>query len=241
MSNKYFEFKRFIVWHDECAMKVGTDGVLLGAWANGGKRILDIGTGSGLIALFMAQRYDDAEITAIDIDDGAYRQAVRNVGNTEYADRINVVKASIQDFCKAYGEGNGNGMKFDSIVCNPPFFSRSLASPDAQRSLARHTTAITFSELLKCSASLLEDDGECSFVIPESAKGEFDNEAIFAGLYPSRICLLKTVKTKSVSRCLLAYKKHVVKQIEESCECINGNLNGRSEWYSNLTKDFYIK
>ena len=117
-----FKFKHFLVRQDLCAMKVGTDGVLLGAWANGGDSILDVGTGTGLIALMMAQRYPDAQITAIDIDEGATRQALQNVENAGCQHRIKVLQEKVQAH-----EG-----LYDAIVSNPPFFIDSLGAPDAQ-------------------------------------------------------------------------------------------------------------
>ena len=119
-----FTFKRFTVSHGKCAMKVGTDGVLLGAWARGGRRILDVGTGSGLVALMMAQRFEDAEITAIDIEPGACLQARENVAASPFAGRIRVVETALQDF----REG-----EYDAIVCNPPFYAGTLRSKSAIR------------------------------------------------------------------------------------------------------------
>lgn len=128
-------------------MKVGTDGVLIGAWANGGKRILDIGTGTGLIALMMAQRFDDAEIKAVDLDRDACCQARENVANSRFAGRVEVFETAIQQFHDAAG--------FDSIVSNPPFFQNSLKNPDTRRAAARHSDSLPFSVLferwLRCS------------------------------------------------------------------------------------------
>ena len=120
MANSAFTFKQFKIEQSDCAMKVGTDGVLLGAWARGGERILDVGTGSGLIALMMAQRCPSAQIVALDIDEGAYKQAISNVEGSIFSDRISVVHASLQDYCKANKtELEGS---FDAVVSNPPFF-----------------------------------------------------------------------------------------------------------------------
>ena len=118
-----FTFKRFTVSHAKCAMKVGTDGVLLGAWACGGRRILDVGTGSGLVALMMAQRFVDAQVTAIDIEPGACLQARENVAASPFADRVSVVEASLQAF---------RGGEYDAIVCNPPFYAGTLDSKTAE-------------------------------------------------------------------------------------------------------------
>jgi len=232
MSNGYFRFKKFTVWHDRCGMKVGTDGVLLGAWANGGRRILDIGTGSGVIALFMAQRYRNAVITAIDIDSAACSQAEDNVRMSVFNGRINVVESSLQHF--EYG-------KYDAIVCNPPFYADSLKSDDRRRTLARHTDTLSFHDLFSCAAKLLADDGEFSVVIPAAVRSTFDMEAAFSNLFTSRVCALRTVPHKPVSRLLLAYRKHPVYKVEEALEYLNNADMTRSAWYDSLTQDFYEK
>ena len=135
-----FRFKKFVIEQDLCAMKVGTDGVLLGAWASGGSRILDVGTGTGIIALMMAQRYPQARVTAIDIDEGAVRQALLNVAQSPYKDRVEVLQESVQGHAGNAGQsGNsGNAVSYDAIVSNPPFFIDSLNAPDRQRNIARH-------------------------------------------------------------------------------------------------------
>lgn len=231
MANDYFVFKRFTVRHDKCAMKVGTDGVLLGAWANGGERILDIGTGSGLIALFMAQRCPGARVTAIDIEPGACRQAIENVVNAGLSDRINVVETPLQDF----DEG-----EYDAIVCNPPFYADTLASKNRQRTMARSAETLPFSVLFRRVADLLAANGEFSVVIPASCRSVFDTEAAFAGMYPVRVLAVKTVPSKPVSRYLLAYSKRPVHNVESQVVCLNDGEGQRSSWYAGLTKDFYL-
>ena len=136
MPNPYFQFKRFTVYHDRCAMKVGTDGVLLGAWTDvsSSQQILDIGTGTGLIALMLAQRNVTAHITAIDIDEEAIEQAQGNIAASPWKNRIEVMK---QDFCQY----SANRL-FDTIVSNPPYFNQSLKGPDSQRNTARHTDSL---------------------------------------------------------------------------------------------------
>lgn len=231
MSNDYFEFRRFTVHHELCAMKVGTDGVLLGAWAHGGRRVLDVGTGSGLIALCMAQRYPGAHVTAIDIDPGACRQAAVNAAASPFGDRISVHETALQNM--------EEGM-YDSIVCNPPFFKDSLECPDRRRTLARHASALPARDLFRNAARLLTDDGELSVIIPQTCRDDFDSEALFAGMYPSRACLIRTVSRKPVSRCLLAYCRQAVGTVEETQECLNDDGGKRSAWYSALTAPFYL-
>lgn len=226
-----FTFKRFTVNHGKCAMKVGTDGVLLGAWATGGRRILDVGTGSGLIALMMAQRFADAGVTAIDIEPGACIQARENVAASPFADRIKVVEASLQDF----REG-----EYDAIVCNPPFYSDTLKSKTAERTMARSAETLPFADLFRHVARLLADGGEFSVVIPSALRGEFDAEAALFGLFPRRVCTVKTVPHKAASRCLLAYGKCPVGKVEEVDECLNNADMTRSEWYAGLTEEFYL-
>lgn len=226
-----FSFKQFTVNHDRCAMKVGTDGVLLGAWANGGKRILDVGTGSGLIALFMAQRFPDAHITAIDIDHDAYMQATINAEVSVFSKRITVVESSFQDF---------SDNMFDAIVCNPPFFNNSLKCKDKQRNIARHTDTLPFHDLFKSVSRSLDENGEFSVIIPAACRTDFDMEGLFAGLFIKRICAIKTLPHKPVSRYLIAYTKKISPQIEITEEYINDESMRRSKWYASLTENFYL-
>lgn len=161
MSNPYFQFKQFTVWHDKCAMKVGTDGVLLGAWASveRANNILDVGTGTGLVALMLAQRSSlDASIVALEIDEAAVEQAKENVARSPWKERIEVVQS---DF-KQYRPSN----KFDVIVSNPPYFVDSLECPDQQRSTARHNNSLSYEDLLKGVSQLLSEDGLFTVIIP---------------------------------------------------------------------------
>ena len=204
-------------------MKVGTDGVLLGAWAHGGARILDAGTGTGVIALMMAQRFPDALVTAIDIDEGAVRQSQANVLQSPFSERIEVLGESLQQH-----EG-----RYDSIISNPPFFMDSLKAPDAQRTMARHTTTLTYQELMQAAWRLLADEGELSVVVPFDYRQRMEDEAIFVGFFPSRICAVKTTEKKAPKRYLLAFKKH-------PCPCEKEELTIGSEAYRQLTQDFYL-
>ena len=142
MSNSFFQFKQFTIQQDQCAMKVGTDGVLLGAWVDltNKKKCLDVGTGTGLIALMMAQRTAEAHITAVEVDEEAVVQARRNVLNSPWKDRVEMVHCNFLSFQP--------NQKFDSIVSNPPYFTNNLISPDKQRTLARHNNHMTYSELI---------------------------------------------------------------------------------------------
>lgn len=166
MASPCFRFKQFAVYHDRCAMKVGTDGVLLGAWTSvtQGKRVLDVGTGSGLIALMLAQRNILADITAIDVDTDAFEQARENVSASPFKDRIEVKNISFQDFVKQTSE------KFDVIVCNPPFFVNSLLSPDKHRSRARHANLLSIEDLLSLGRKIISAKGIFSLIYPFERK-----------------------------------------------------------------------
>ena len=226
-----FTFKRFTVNHGKCAMKVGTDGVLLGAWARGGRRILDVGTGSGLVALMMAQRFEDACVTAIDIEPGACLQARENVEASPFADRIRVVETALQDF----REG-----EYDAIVCNPPFYAGTLKSKTAARTMARSAETLPFADLFRHAARLLAEGGVLSVVVPAVLRREFDAEAAFSGLWPRRVCMVKTVPRKAPGRCLLEYGKRPTVCAEEAEECLNNADMTRSGWYACLTEEFYL-
>ena len=218
-----FQFKQFTIYQELCAMKVGTDGVLLGAWANGGKRILDAGTGTGIIALMMAQRYPNAVVTAIDIDEGAVKQAQQNVAQSPFAQQITVLHNTLQEH---QGE-------YDAIISNPPFFIDSLAGPDEQRNVARHTQTLTYTELMQAAWRLLSDEGELSVVVPFDYRKRMEDEAIFVGFFPSKVCAVKTTERKPAKRYLLSFKKH-------PCRCEQEQLTIGSEMYQKLTKEFYL-
>ena len=207
-------------------MKVGTDGVLLGAWATGGTRVLDIGTGTGIIALMQAQRCPQAQVTAIDIDEGAVRQASHNVAQSPFADRIEVLHESVQDFDGADG-------CFDAIMSNPPFFIDSLNAPDRQRNIARHAETLTYGQLMQAAWRLLADGGEFSVVVPFDYRQRMEDEATFVGFFPSRVYAVRTSARKPAKRFLLAFRKH-------PCPCERTEITLGDEAYTLLTKDFYL-
>ena len=237
MSTPFFRFQQFIVHHDRCAMKVGTDGVLLGAWARGGERILDVGTGTGLIALMMAQRYEQATVDAVEIDTEACQQAIDNVAESPFTNRINVIYDSVQHFSM-----ESERLKaYDAIVSNPPFFENALKNPDKGRLVARHSDTLPFADLFKAVKKLLSDNGEFSVIIPTEYRGRIEEEALLQGFSLSRICAIKTTPKKPIRRYLLAFRRYPSSHIDEQVEILETQPNVRSEWYENLTKDFYIQ
>jgi len=213
-------------------MKVGTDGTLLGAWGqlpetlppNGHRRILDVGTGTGLVALMMAQRYADARVVGIDIDEEAVEQASANVGESPFAHRVTIQKADIRDW---------KSQEYEAIVCNPPFFVNALQCPDAQRSMARHAVTLDYATLARCARSLLSDEGELSVVVPTECRSEMESEACIQGFFKVRQCAVKTTPYKSPKRFLLAFARHS-RSLEDETIVIG------DEKYSLLTKEFYL-
>ncbi len=236
MSNDYFQFRQFVVHQQRCAMKVGTDGTLLGAWAaapSGKCRILDIGTGTGLIALMMAQRFPEAEITGVDIDEDAVVQAAENVRLSPFSERVNICHQNILNFTDTIG--------FDAIVSNPPFFVDSLACPDSQRTIARHAVSLTYEQLMHQAYHLLKEEGRLSVVVPSDSRAQIEAAACLEGFFMTRVCLIKTTPTKQSKRQLIEFQKHPVSELDIKEGIIEKSPNVRSDWYQQLTKEFYIK
>lgn len=234
MPKSSFEFKQFTIFHDKCAMKVGTDGVLLGAWApaDGAERILDVGTGTGLIALQLAQRNPHARITAIEIDAAAAGQAAENVSRSPWADRVEVVCCDFRDY---HSEN-----RFDLIVSNPPYFIDALKCPDEQRCTARHTGNLNYDLLFHRSASLLEEQGAVSIIIPAEAEKTVVDAAWNHKLFPSHHVQVFTKPGKPCRRILLTFGFQTKKCVEESL-CIEIEHNEYTAEYIALTKEFYLK
>ncbi len=216
-------------------MKVGTDGVLLGAWADcaNAKRILDIGTGTGLIALMLAQRCNTA-IEAIEIDEAAACQAIENIQQSPFANRITVSTISFQDFCKK------NTSKYDLIVSNPPYFNRSLKPPAENRTAARHTDSLPFDILINGVKTLLARDGHFALILPTTEGEEFIVLAQKADLFCCEKVFVYPREGGTVKRLLLSFSF-----AKNDCKISNLVIEttGRhiySDEYKNLTKDFYL-
>jgi len=224
-----FRFKHFTIYQDQSAMKVGTDGVLLGAWARGGTAVLDAGTGTGIIALMIAQRFPQARITAVDIDEGAAIQAKENVMRAHYEQRIAVIHDTLQNI----GLHSDHVAHYDAVVSNPPYFIASLNAPDQQRNMARHADTLTYAELMDAAWHLLKDDGELSVIVPFDYCQRMEDEATFRGFFPSRKCAVRTTEHKPAKRFLLAFRK-------QPCTCAIEQMTIGDEYYQSLVKDFYL-
>lgn len=234
MAKKHFDFKKFTIFHDKCAMKVGTDGVLLGAWAGGietAHNILDIGTGSGLIAIMMAQR-TDADIWGVDIEHDAIEQARENALATEWKKRLHFIESDIITF--------HTEKIFEVITCNPPFFTDSLQSPDLKRTKARHNAGLSFKSLLLSAANLLSNNGRFQVILPTDSADYFVQEAWNQGLNLYRRCLIYSKENSSPKRVLLdLLKGECAYPCNEHLIIRMGNGEYSSE-YKELTKDYYI-
>jgi len=235
MANSYFHFKQFTINQDKCTFKVGTDGVLLGACADvaGAGKMLDIGTGTGLIALMLAQR-SNAEITAIEPDHDSYEQACDNVRQSKWHERIKVVKTDLQN----YDPGD---VRFNLIVTNPPWFTDSLRNPDPGKAAARHNVTLENADLLKGVARFLGDDGRFQVIMPYVEGNIFIAEAREHGLFCNNILKIKPLPTSEVRRLILAFSRKRLKPSEKFLTIEHGKRHEFTEEYINLTKDFYLK
>jgi tRNA1Val (adenine37-N6)-methyltransferase len=234
MGNDYFRFKHFTINQGRCAFKVGTDGVLLGACANvcGKDRILDVGTGTGLIALMLAQR-SDAEIVAIEPDNSSFIQASENVKSSRWASRIKVENCYLQNF-------PGDNGRFDLIVTNPPYFIDSLKNADTAKSLARHNISLNHSDILEGAGRLLADDGIFQLILPYAEGNIFIAEAQDHGFYCNTILKIRPTFNSEIRRLILGFSRMKKKPAEEFLTIEKGRRHEFTDGYINLTRDFYL-
>ncbi|MBN1821725.1 MAG: methyltransferase [Prolixibacteraceae bacterium] len=233
--NNYFQFKQFNIIQEDSAMKVGTDGVLVGAWVNVSreKNILDVGTGTGVIALMMAQRCN-ANITAIEIEKKSFGEACFNFSQSQWTDRIKPVYGSFQDFCSDTNE------KFDLIISNPPFFENASKAAEQNRSNARHTDLLPFDELIIHCSKILAENGRLSVIIPAFFADQFISLASENKLNVSRLTKVRPKPEKPFHRFLIEFSRgKTIPAISELTIETNSYQIYTPE-YKNLTKDFYL-
>jgi tRNA1Val (adenine37-N6)-methyltransferase len=235
--SKPFKFKEFSIQQDKCAMKIGTDGVLLGAWTSVEARpntILDIGAGTGLIALMLAQRCDAENIEAIEIDEAAYEQCVDNFEASPWADRLFCFHAGLDELVDDMAE------PYDLIVSNPPFYLENVTSGDEARDTARQNASLPFNELLKGVATLLSADGLFTTIIPFKEQPNFIALAKILNLFPKRILRVKGNPKTEVKRSLLEFSFKEVEVAKDELT-IEVERHQYTEAYRALTKEFYLK
>lgn len=235
MPNSYFNFKKFTINQDRASFKVGTDGVILGAYADVSdkKRILDIGCGTGLISIMLAQK-SQAEIVSIEPDEESFNQACENVRSCSWSSRITVLKTDLQSF-KPLTE------QFDLIVSNPPYFTDSLKNPDPRKSSARHNDSLTSKELLTEVAGLLESDGCFQVILPYIEGNILIAEAQEFGLYCNSILKIRPLPTSEIRRMIITFSRERKPVTEKFLTIEHGKRHEFTEEYINLTKDFYLK
>jgi len=235
--SKPFKFKEFTVKQDRCAMKIGTDGVLLGAWTSVNHKpfnVLDIGAGTGILSLMIAQRSNAEQIEAIEIDDDAFEQCTENFENSPWNDRLFCFHASLFEYIEAVDQ------KFDLIICNPPFYSEDYKTKDKARNLARFSDAMPLEHIIFAVIHFLSDKGKFSIVIPYKEEETVIEEASLISLFPNRILRVRGNATSEIKRSLIefSYTEHPVKISELIIET---DRHQYTQDYINLTKDFYLK
>ena len=233
-----FQFKQFSLEQDRCAMKIGTDGVLLGAWApieNHPASILDIGAGTGVIALMLAQRSSAQQIDALEIDEEAYEQSVDNFENSPWSDRLFCFHAGLDEFMEEPED------EYDLIVSNPPFYTDDYKSEDEQRDLARFADALPFVDLIEAADLLLSENGILAVIIPFKEEENFLALAKEYELYPLKITRVKGTPTTKIKRSLLAFSRKETIDFPVDELTIETARHQYTPEYIALTRDFYLK
>lgn len=240
--NKPFQFKEFSVQQDACAMKIGTDAVLLGAWTsieNNPFSILDIGAGTGILSLMLSQRSASDLIDAIEIDDDAYEQCVDNFEGSPWGDRLFCYHASLEEFVEDIEE------QYDLIICNPPYYSEDYKSENTSRDLARFQDAMPFDHLVESVSKLLSESGIFSVIIPFKEEDMFSTLASKYNLFPSRILHVRGNPTSEIKRSLIEFSFRDSESYRDDIDLqelvIETERHQYTEGYINLTKDFYLK
>ena len=240
MSQKPFHFKEFTIHQDKTSMKVGTDAVLLGSWVsldNFPDKILDIGSGTGIISLMLAQRCDAETIDAIEIDENAYEQSVENFEKSDWSDRLYCYHCSFEEFVD---EISSEEETYDLIVSNPPFYTENAETSSKSRTKARFTSALSFEDLVLGVSKILATEGFFSVIIPFKEEENFVKLANKNNLFLNKVCRVQGNPTSEVKRSLLSFSFQKM-DVTESYLIIETERHQYTEDYINLTKDFYLK
>ena len=238
--SKPFQFKEFTIQQEKTAMKVGTDGVLLGAWSsveNDPDTVLDIGAGTGVIALMLAQRCDAMTIDAVELEENAYEQTVQNFEDSHWADRLYGYHASFQEFANEIAV---EAATYDLIVSNPPFYTDGFETKNTARNKARFASALSFENLLEGVSKIIADNGIFATIIPYKEEADFIKLAAKYHLFLHRVCHVKGTATAAIKRSLLEFSRYAKKPLATTLT-IEISRHQYTQAYKNLTKDFYLK
>ncbi|MBB1148572.1 MULTISPECIES: methyltransferase [unclassified Myroides] len=233
-----FQFKQFTIHQDKCAMKVGTDGVLLGAWTpidHNPTKILDIGTGTGLIALMLAQRTNAEQIDGVEIDADAHEQATDNFENSPWGDRLFCYHAGLEDFA------NGMDETYDLIVSNPPFYSEDYHTPDEKRDQARFQEALPFELLIEAVEYFLSEEGIFSLIIPSKEEERIMYLAAEFDIYPMQVTRVKGTPSSEIKRSLLAFSRKRIEKIPLNELVLEEKRHCYTPEFTTLVQNFYLK
>ncbi len=235
MSRKPFHFKQFDIYHDQCAFKVGTDGVLLGAWTDieGASRALDIGTGSGLIAIMLAQRHLALHMDAVEIDEASFLQAQQNMQACRWSNRLQIFHQSLQDFAK------DTTQQYDLIVSNPPYFNTGTTKQNQAKKNARHTATLPYQDLLKAVKKMLTNEGRFCLILPTIEGQIFQKQAEKYGLFCTQLVEVHPKHDKGVERLLMQFEQIEKPPIISRLVIQFEQRNDYTPAYIELTKDFY--
>jgi tRNA1Val (adenine37-N6)-methyltransferase len=232
MANNYFKFKQFTIWQDKCAMKVSTTACILGAYTNvEGNTVLDIGTGTGLLSLMLAQKYKQAQITSIDIDEQAIAQAKYNIANSNFSNQIKVEHCAIQQFKSEF--------TFDTIICNPPFFENSLPSNSLSKNVAWHNTSLGLQVLLKHIHNLLNPNASAYLLLSYAYYNQVQTYCAQANLYLQKVVFIKHTKEHSIDTFILIITKQKVLLLQEEL-CIKNKDGSYTEEFTALMQPYYL-
>jgi tRNA1Val (adenine37-N6)-methyltransferase len=237
MPNSWFQFRQFTVQQENSAMKVGTDGVLLGAWASVPYpvgSVLDIGTGTGLIALMIAQRTRDVKIDALEIDDISAMQAEENFRNSPWKERLQCIPSSFQEYVSRCRD------RYDLIICNPPYFSDSKKAPAYERNLARHDDTLSLQDIFKGSVSLIKERGILSMILPVQKEEQALDLISDCSLYCNRITRIKPIPAKPCNRVLIESSCLPGKPEEQLLTIETGKRHVYSDEFKKLIQEFYL-
>ena len=238
LSIQMFQFKKFSVEQDKCAMKIGTDSVLLGAWCpieNNPFSVLDIGAGTGVLSLMLAQRTTAEQIDAIEIDEDAYEQCVDNFESSPWSERLFCFHAGLDEFLEEPED------EYDIIISNPPFYTEDYKTENEQRDLARFEDAMPFEDLVEVADLLLSENGILAVIIPFKEEENFIDLCSKVELFPVKVTRVRGSHKTPIVRSLLAFKRYELSVLTADELVIEISRHQYTDEYINLTKDFYLK